>query len=172
MQFEIRSNGRATGRTVEVSPKVVLAGFAAVLLVMALGFWFIAGQVAKEAQLLFEQGVEVQAEVTELRISENVTKDSDGDTRRTTSYLVGLRFAAVDGATVEVTESVGRARFESLSQGQTISIFHVPAQPTLVGFEKGDGTGGGFLSAIAIVMAGLGLAAGVGVFFVRGKPSV
>ena len=108
MQFEIRSNGRATGRTVEVSPKVVLAGFAAVLLVMALGFWFIAGQVAKEAQLLFEQGVEVQAEVTELRISENVTKDSDGDTRRTTSYLVGLRFAAVDGATVEVTESVGR----------------------------------------------------------------
>lgn len=170
MQFEIRSNGRATGRSVELSPKVLLSGFAAILLVMALGFWFIAGQVAKEARLLFDQGVEAQAKVTELKISENVSKDSDGDTRRTTSYLVGLSFTAADGVTVEVTESVGKARFDGLSQGQTVPIFYVPAQPTLVGFERGDGTGGGFLYVIAMVLAGLGLAAGVGVFFVRGKP--
>jgi hypothetical protein len=136
---------------------------AAIFLLVAVVMLLVGRSAAADARLLAAEGVATEATVTNLKVTETQSRDTNDRLRTTTRHTVELRFVAASGAEVTVEHPVSEARFGGLAVGDVATIYHVPSRPTLVSFEKGDPEAGVGLFGVVAAIFGL---VGVGVAFV------
>ena len=152
----------ATARRITAILPFVLYGMAAIFIIVAVLMLVVGRSAAADARLLAAEGVAVEATVVNREVTETRTRDMNDRLRTTTSYRVELRFTAASGEEVTVEHPVSRERFNSLVVGEPATIYHVPARPTLVSFEKGDAQAGVGLFGVVAAIFGL---VGVGIAF-------
>lgn len=146
MQFNFQSDAHVgTRRSFSVSPSVILYPMAAIFLVIAVVFHFVAGSVAREADLLASEGMEAEATVTDSRIVEirKTDRDSDGFTRTETDidYYLTLEFVTAEGKTIELEKSVSNAQYNKHDKGDKLTLRYAKSDPTVIEFEKGSRAG-------------------------------
>jgi hypothetical protein len=147
----------ATARRITAILPYVLYGMAAIFLLVAVLMVFVGRSAAADARLLA-----AEATVTNLKVTETQTRDTNDRLRTTTRHTVELRFTTGAGAEVTVEHPVAQARFAGLAVGDVVTIYHVPSRPTLVSFEKGDPEAGVGLFGMVAAIFGL---IGVGIAF-------
>ena len=103
-----------------------------VLAVVAVVAFFGARQMAVDARLLAEEGVEVTGEVT--RREQRRHTDTDGNVSY--SYHVHYRFTTLEGQRLTSSQSVSRGLYDRARPGVPIEVRYAPSRPSLSRIER------------------------------------